>query len=247
MWAGSIIDPTRFAVIGLLIGVLVAAPVGPVNIVCVQRTLERGFWGGFAAGLGAVLADGIIATVAAFGVSAISGIMRDHQVKIELAGALIMTAFGIKVFVQKPKIVATATTNLARLRRVADIVPQFLRHTLRYRIWRLVPHLSIVPQTFFLTITNPGAILGMFALFGGGASAIGGLDTAVQAFTLVVSIMTGSLIWWAGLSRLISRVRHRLTETRLKRLNQVAGVVLMIFGFVLFVQMAFGMAGHRIS
>ena len=69
----------------------------------------------------------------------------------------------------------------------------------------------------------------------------------MQAFTLVVSIMTGSLIWWAGLSRLISRVRHRLTETRLKRLNQVAGVVLMIFGFVLFVQMAFGMAGHRIS
>ena len=77
MWAQSIIDPTRFAIIGLIIGVLIAAPVGPVNIVCIQRTLERGFWGGFAAGLGAVLADGLIATIAAYGASAISGFMKD--------------------------------------------------------------------------------------------------------------------------------------------------------------------------
>ena len=56
---------TQLVVSGLIIGVLIAAPVGPVNIVCIQRTLERGFWGGFAAGVGAVLADGLIATVAA--------------------------------------------------------------------------------------------------------------------------------------------------------------------------------------
>src|ERR1700761_8985369 len=98
MWAQAIIDPTRFGVIGVLIGVLIAAPVGPVNIVCIQRTLERGFWGGFAAGIGAVLADGIIATVAAFGATAISGFMRDHQLKIELIGGLILTIFGLKIY-----------------------------------------------------------------------------------------------------------------------------------------------------
>src|SRR5712671_1471757 len=229
MWAQSIIDPTRFAIIGLLIGVLIAAPVGPVNIVCIQRTLERGFWGGFAAGLGAVLADGIIATVAAFGASAISGFMRDHQLKIELVGGFILTAFGLKVFVSQPKIVATATTNIARLRRLADIVPQSLRPALRYKIWRIMPHLNIVPQTFFLTITNPGAILGLFALFGGATSVLGGINTWVEAITAVGSIMAGSLIWWVGLSRLISRVRHKLTESRLKQINQVSGVVLVAF------------------
>jgi threonine/homoserine/homoserine lactone efflux protein len=247
MWAQSIIDPTRFAIIGLLIGVLIAAPVGPVNIVCIQRTLERGFWGGFAAGLGAVLADGIIATVAAFGASAISGFMRDHQLKIELVGGFILTAFGLKVFVSQPKIVATATTNIARLRRLADIVPQSLRPALRYKIWRIMPHLNIVPQTFFLTITNPGAILGLFALFGGATSVLGGINTWVEAITAVGSIMAGSLIWWVGLSRLISRVRHKLTESRLKQINQVSGVVLVAFGVVLFAQFAFGLAGHRIA
>jgi threonine/homoserine/homoserine lactone efflux protein len=248
MWARSIIiDPALYAIIGLFIGLLIAAPVGPVNIVCIQRTLERGFWGGFAAGLGAVLADGIIATIAAFGASAISGYMKDHQLTIELAGGLILTVFGIKIFLSQPKIVATATTSIARLRRMADITPYFLRPALRYKIWRIMPHLSIVPQTFFLTITNPGAILGLFALLGGATSALGGIDTWLQAVAVVAAIMAGSLIWWAGLSWLISRVRHRLTEKRLKRINQVSGVMLVIFGVLLFAQYAVGLAGHKIA
>ena len=247
MWAQSIIDPTRFAVLGVFIGILIAAPVGPVNIVCIQRTLERGFWGGFAAGLGAVLADGMVAMIAAYGASAISGFMRDHQLKIEFMGGVILTVFGLNVFWARPRIAATATTNIARLRQLSATIPQFLRPTLRYRVWRLVPHLSIVPQTFFLTITNPGSILGVFALFGGATSVLGGISTWVQAITAVTSIMTGSLAWWAGLSRLISRVRHKLTEDRLRRINQVSGVVLVVFGFVLFAQFAYGLAGHRIG
>ncbi len=247
MWAQSIIDPTRFAILGIFIGVLLSAPVGPVNIVCIQRTLERGFWGGFAAGLGAVLADGMFAMIAAYGASAISGFMRDHQLKIELAGSIILTVFGYNVFTTQPRIVATATTNIARLRQLSATIPQFLRPALRYRIWRLVPHLTIVPQTFFLTVTNPGSILGVFALFGGATSVLGGISTWVQAVTAVTSIMTGSLAWWAGLSRLISRVRHKLTEERLRRINQVSGAVLVVFGFILFAQFAYGLAGHRIG
>ncbi|HWJ18340.1 MAG TPA: LysE family transporter, partial [Geobacterales bacterium] len=247
MLAQSIIDPTRFAIIGLIIGVLIAAPVGPVNIVCIQRTLERGFWGGFAAGLGAVLADGLIATVAAYGASAISGFMRDHQLKIELIGGFIMTGFGLNVFLAQPKIVATATTNIARLRRLSSIIPRPLRPALRLKVWRIMPHLSIVPQTFFLTITNPGAILGLFALFGGATSVLGGIDNWIQAITVVTAIMAGSLMWWAGLSRLIARVRHKITESRLKRINQVSGAVLVMFGAVLFVQFAYGLAGHRMA
>lgn len=247
MWAQSILDPTRFAIIGFFIGVLIAAPVGPVNIVCIQRTLERGFWGGFAAGLGAVLADGLIALIAAYGATAISGLMRAHQLKIELAGGLILTAFGLKVFTSQPKIVATATTNIARLRRLSATIPQFLRPTLRYRVWRIMPHLNIVPQTFFLTITNPGAILGVFALFGGATSVLGGINSWMQAITAVASIMTGSLTWWAGLSRLISRVRHKLNEGRLKQINQVSGAMLVAFGLVLFAQFAYGLAGYRIA
>jgi threonine/homoserine/homoserine lactone efflux protein len=242
MWAQPVVDLTELIVVGAFVGVLIAAPVGPVNVVCIQRTLERGFWGGFAAGLGAVLADGILATVAAFGISAISGILQDHQYKIEMTGGLILIAFGAKIYFSKPKIVATATTNLARLRRIADNTPGFLRPTMRFKIWRLVPHLSIVPQTFFLTITNPGAILGLFAIFAWLSSIIGGINNRVEALTLVFSVMGGSVLWWAGLSRLISRIRHKLTESRLKVINQVAGVVLFVCGAILFVQVAAGLA-----
>lgn len=240
----SLFALAELIIAGLFIGVLIAAPVGPVNVVCIQRTLERGFWGGFAAGLGAVLADGLIATAATFGVSAISGIMKEHQYKIQLIGGLIIVIFGIKIYFTKPKIVATATTNLARLRKLVDTVPAFLRPTLRYRIWRVVPHLAIVPQTFFLTITNPGAILGLFAIVGGLGSIIGGINNRFEALTLVFSVMIGSMAWWAGLSRLISRVRHRLTEGRLKVINQVAGVVLVVFGVVLFAQLAVSVTGQ---
>jgi arginine exporter protein ArgO len=110
-----------------------------------------------------------------------------------------------------------------------------------------VPHLAIVPQTFFLTVTNPGSILGVFALVGGATSMLGGINTWPQAITAVTSIMAGSLAWWAGLSRLISRVRHKLTEDRLRLVNQVSGVVLVAFGAVLFAQFAFGLTGHRIA
>ena len=123
-------------------------------------------------------------------------------------------------------------------------MPERLRPALRFQIWRILPHAGVIPQTFFLTITNPGAILGLFAIFGGLGSVIGGLDSYVEALTLVVSVMIGSLFWWAVLSRLIEKLRGRITESRLKMINQVAGVVLLAFGGLLFFQLAMGLMGH---
>ncbi|WP_245298230.1 LysE family translocator [Rhodomicrobium vannielii] len=223
---------------------LIAAPVGPVNIICIQRTLERGFWGGFAAGLGAVLADGLIAAVAAFGITAISGILDAHRQEIQLVGGLIMIAFGVRLYMAKPRLAVPKRTTFTQLRRIVDWVPESLRPALRFQIWRLLPHAGVTTQTFFLTITNPGAILGLFAIVGGLGSVIGGIDSYVEALTLVFSVMAGSLLWWAGLSRLIEKLRGRLTESRLKIINQVAGAVLLAFGGLLFFQLAIGMLGH---
>jgi arginine exporter protein ArgO len=125
-----------------------------------------------------------------------------------------------------------------------DRVPEPLRPALRFSIWRVVPHAGIIPQTFFLTITNPGAILGLFAIFGGLGSLLGGINSYAEALTLVFSVMTGSMLWWMGLSRLIDKFRGRLSESRLKIINQIAGVVLVIFGGLLFFQLALGLIGH---
>jgi arginine exporter protein ArgO len=97
----------------------------------------------------------------------------------------------------------------------------------------LLEHTGIIPQTFFLTVTNPGAVLGMAAMIGGLGSLIGGLNTYLEALLLVAAVMGGSLLWWLGLSELIATIRHKLTEGRLKLINRIAGAVLIAFGLIL--------------
>jgi threonine/homoserine/homoserine lactone efflux protein len=198
--------------VGLVIGILVAAPVGPVNILCIQRAIERGFLGGVAAGLGAVLGDGLIALSAAFGVSAISGAVRDYQIAIQILGGLALALFGYKLHTARPHIAAT--------------VGQPMRKT------SLSDYLWDIPQTFVLTITNPGAVLGLFAIFGG-ISTFVEVRTSVDALALVTATMAGSLLWWATLSHLVGHFRHRLGDIALQRINQIAALLLIGFGALL--------------
>ncbi len=158
--------------VGLIIGILVAAPVGPVNVLCIQRAIERGFWGGVAAGLGAVLGDGLIALFAALGVGAISGAVKDYRTAIQIVGGLALAGFGLKLFLAGP--------------RVEMLHPKYADNaTLKDFAWD-------IPQTFFLTITNPGAVLGLFAIFGG-VSTFVEVKSHVDALTMVAAIMGGSL------------------------------------------------------
>lgn len=203
--------------VGLVIGILVAAPVGPVNVLCIQRAVERGMWGGIAAGLGAVLGDGLIALFAGLGVGAISGVITYHRTAIQIVGGLALAAFGVKLYFTAPRFTA--------LDRDAD------------RQARLKDFIWDIPQTFFLTITNPGAVLGLFAIFGGISSFVE-VNGAIDAITMVAAIMAGSLAWWVFLSSLIGRIRHRLAVSQLERINRLAGILLVAFGVVLVGEMA---------
>lgn len=198
--------------VGVLIGILVAAPVGPVNVLCVQRAIERGFWGGIAAGLGAVLGDGLIALCASLGVGAISSTVKYHRTVIQIIGGLALMGFGLKLYFTPPRIEALNTADDANT-------------SLKDFIWD-------IPQTFFLTITNPGAVLGLFAIFGG-VSTFVEVATYLDAFVMVASVMGGSLLWWLALSNLIGRVRHRLNVDRLRQINRIAGIMLIGFGAIL--------------
>ena len=92
-------------------------------------------------------------------------------------------------------------------------------------------HGWVIPQTFFLTITNPGAILGVFAIFGSASGALG-IDTFPEAVEVSLAVVGGAFLWWFTLSSLIARVRHRITPQMLKRINQIAGLVLLGFAAV---------------
>ncbi|MGB6440943.1 MAG: LysE family transporter, partial [Methyloceanibacter sp.] len=153
-----VLSGIQLVLAGIGVGLLVAAPIGPVNVLCIQRAVTNGFWGGLAAGIGAMLGDGLLAAIAAFSVTAISDVIITYSGLIQLLGGILLVVFGTGLLFAPPMLL---------------IAPGQKSH-----LW---DHWGIIPQTFFLTISNPGAILGMLALIGGLGSLIGGIDTYLEA------------------------------------------------------------------
>lgn len=208
--------PNPFVVpVGLGVGVLVAAPVGPVNILCVHRSLHRGWIAGTVAGTGAVLADGLIAAFAALGVSAITGLVDAYRDPIQAVGGVALAVFGLAMLRSRPRIGVAARQ---------DDLPA--RSIIRETIWDL-------PKAFLLTITNPAAVLGLIAIFGGLSSFVE-VRGKIDALTLVAAIMAGSMLWWLSLSTLVSHYRDRIDDTWFTRINVFAGLALIVFAAVLF-------------
>jgi threonine/homoserine/homoserine lactone efflux protein len=196
--------------VGFCMGLLLAMPFGPVNLLGIQRAVERGFFGGMAAGLGIMLGDGLIALGAALGVNALSGAIRAYRVAIQVAGGVALLGVGFKLCVTEPNIATDAHAEKASLRDY---------------IWE-------IPQMFLLTITNPTAVLGLVAIFGGVSSFVE-VESHIDAFTMVAAIMGGSFCYWFVVSERIGRIRHRLNKARLVQINRIAGMVLIAFGGVL--------------
>jgi threonine/homoserine/homoserine lactone efflux protein len=206
--------------IGFLVGVLLALPIGPVNLLGLQRAVERGFFGGLAAGLGIMAGDGIIALGAAMGVNAISGAIRNYRTAIQIIGGLALIFAGAKLYFARPEF--TSAQDAAKA-------------TLMDYIWD-------VPQTFLLTITNPSAVLGLIAIFGGVSSFVE-IEGYIDALTMVAAIMGGSFAYWLVVSRLISDIRHTLDEARMLYLSRVAALVLVGFGCLLIGEMVIKRTG----
>jgi threonine/homoserine/homoserine lactone efflux protein len=131
-------------------------------------------------------------------------------------GGLALIAFGIKLYIEPARLttVPVDADDGASLRDYA---------------WD-------IPKTFLLTITNPGAVLGLFAIFGG-VSTFVEVHSYVDALTMVASIMTGSFLWWLGLSNLIGRLRHKFSTKHLAYTNRIAGALLIGFGALLIGEM----------
>lgn len=196
--------------VGLIVGMLIAAPVGPVNVLCIQRAIERGFWGGIAAGIGSVMGDALIALCAGLGVGTVSGVVETHRAVIQVIGGVALVAFGLRLYFSAPRLKLSTDGASARLK---DFV------------WD-------IPQTFLLTVTNPGAVLGLFAVFGG-VSTFVEVHSTIDVLLLVAAIASGSMLWWVALSNLIGRYRHRIDLRMLNLVNRIAGLLLAIFGAVL--------------
>jgi threonine/homoserine/homoserine lactone efflux protein len=208
--------------VGAIIGVLIALPAGPINLLGLQRAAERGFFGGLAAGIGIMLGDGLIALAAAMGVNAVSGALRLYRSAIQGVGGLALIAAGTKLFLVRGSF---ASAHEAAGATLADYA------------WD-------IPKHFFLTITNPGAVLSLIAIFGG-ASTFVEVASYADAIAITLAIMGGSFAYWLVISHMISRVRHRLDGHMMNRINKLAGLILIGFGCVLIGELVLKALGIR--
>ena len=207
--------PNPFIIpVGVAMGILLAMPFGPVNLLGLQRAVERGFFGGMAAGLGIMLGDGLIALATSLGVKSVSGAIRDYRTAIQIAGGIALLLVGIKLYFTKSAIATEKHDENATL----------------------YDYIGEIPQMFFLTLTNPAATLGLVAIFGGVSSFVE-VESYIDAFTIVAAIMGGSFLYWFVVSQLIAAIRHRIDMVRLEQINRIAGLVLIGFGCVLIGEM----------
>ncbi len=187
---------------GILLGLAIAAPLGPIGTLCISRTLERGFWAGIAGGLGTALADCTFALMAAAGFAAFTMFFDAITVPLQLFGGAFMLWLGVKSFQPRPAAVA------------ASIGARDL--------------FSTTVATFLLTMANPATILSFAAILAGLGIA-GAVDGSSAAF-VVVGVFAGSLLWWFFLCGTVSLLHHRLPESFTHWVARASGLVLLVFG-----------------
>ena len=187
----------------VLLGLAIAAPLGPIGALCVNRTLERGFLSGVAGGLGTALADAGYAMLAAAGFTAFSEALGRIETPLHLFGGAFMLWLGWKGLAFRPARQAAATASARDL-------------------------LGTVAATFALTITNPMTILSFAALFAGlGLASSAGVASAIP---VVAGVFAGSMLWWCLLSGGVAILRHRLPEAFALGVSRLSGAILIGFG-----------------
>jgi threonine/homoserine/homoserine lactone efflux protein len=188
---------------GLAAGFALAAPIGPVAMLCIRRALARGRLQGFAAGLGAAVADMMFGAIGGLGLTVISTFFIAHEIAIGLIGGIIVLTVGLVTY-RAPVLMADGQFNVQSLKR------DFM-------------------AAFSMSITNPAtmmAALGVFAAFGPGQANMG----PSAGFALIAGVFGGSALWWLVLAGTAGTWRGSVMDRGLKRLNRFSGGIMVLSG-----------------
>ncbi|GIK42672.1 MAG: lysine transporter LysE [Chloroflexota bacterium] len=197
---------TNILLKGLIIGFSIAAPVGPIGILCIRRTLTQGRWTGLLSGLGAATADAFYGSVAGFGLTVISTLLIGQQFWFSLIGGVFLCYLGGKTFVARPAETAAQSQGQGVIGAYAS--------------------------TLFLTLTNPATILSFAAIFAGLGLANASGDYG-SASIMVLGVFLGSALWWLILSGGVSLLRGKFTPGMLRWVNKISGVIIAGFGLAM--------------
>ena len=192
---------------GLIVGVVVSAPLGPVGVLCIQRTLNKGRWYGFVTGLGAALSDIIYALVTGYGMSFMDDFLAKHQVLLQVIGSIMLFLFGVYTFRSNPvNSIRPTSTN---------------RGT----------YLHNFVTAFFVTFSNPLIIFLFIGLFARFSFVMPGSPLGFQLVGYL-AIILGALPWWFSITFFVNKVRTRFDLRGIWILNRIIGVVVMLSSVV---------------
>ncbi|MCE1188311.1 MAG: LysE family translocator [Ignavibacteria bacterium] len=188
---------------GAVLGFSVAAPVGPIGILCINRTINKNFLSGFVSGLGAATADLVYGLITGLGLTVVSDFMIHHKLPLQIVGVLFLLYLAVKTLVKKEKRLEYNSAEGLGL-------------------WK--DYLS----TLALTITNPVTILFFLAVFAGVGILPGGQNLGSLTLFLV-GIFGGSCVWWLFLSGLTEKLKTRINTSILRKIDLVSGMLMLFF------------------
>lgn len=186
----------------LLMGIIIAAPLGPIAMICVRKTLERGFAGTLSTGLGAALADGVYACIAAFGLSVLSNFLIGHANVIKIIGGFLLLYLAYK----------EARSDLAS--KDTAVKSENL-------LWLMV-------EVFFLTLTNPLTMVTFLAVFTGVAD--GHSIHISESIAMVTGVTSGSMLWSMFLGIVVIKLKRNLPNKWLRKVGCLAAITIGLFG-----------------
>lgn len=188
---------------GLILGFSIAAVLGPIGVLCVRRTLASGFAFGFLSGMGAATADAVYASLAAFGVTALTALLVEQRQWLRLVGGAFLLYLGVRTLRARPALSPATAASASGL-------------------------LGAYGSTLLLTLSNPMTIMSFVGIFAGlGLGVVGGL---FSGGILVFGVFVGSAAWWLLLAGVVSALRIRLTPSVFRAVNVVSGLVIAAFG-----------------
>jgi len=199
----DIVALIRYIIQGVSVGFMASVPLGPIGVLCIQRTLSRGRLSGFASGLGAVTSDLIYAIIAGFSVSMVMEFVQSQEQMLTLLGAAVLVGLGLKIYFSNP--IKQMRKQRMSTRRSSGLWQDYI-------------------STFFLTIANPLAIF----LFVAGFSIVGSSGDLLERIVMLCGVFVGAAMWWFILTMLVGLFRKKLTLKRLYYLNKIAGAIIIV-------------------
>lgn len=199
----------EFILKGIFIGIIVTAPVGPIGLLCIQRTINRGMLSGLVTGVSSAMADIMFAIIAGFSISAIGNFMEVNKLIIRLIGGIIVLILGIRIYMINP------------VKRFRHQKPQKRSY------------ISDAISGFLITLTNPVVII----VFGAAFASLGLNDTIEnrEIILTIAGIFLGATAWWTSLTFLVNIFKNKINLRKMFWINRVTGILVVLFGIAIII------------